>query len=187
MTERSRSASPAPASSRAPVSRNPLARTLAAALAAALLAAPAGAEAAADAPPQSSPAAAPAQAAAPVPDPAEDPNADPLEKFLWTARPIVIFADNDRDPRLAHQLREIARVQADLDARDAVVIVDTDPGPSRVDTTALRRKFRPHDFNLILIGKDGQVKRRSPQPVSGAQLVRQIDRLPIRLQEMGRP
>ncbi|MEE3101643.1 MAG: DUF4174 domain-containing protein, partial [Pseudomonadota bacterium] len=137
----------------------------------------------ADAPPQTPAAAVPA----PSPAPAEDPNADPLEKFLWTARPIVIFADNDRDPRLAHQLREIARVQADLDARDAVVIVDTDPGPSRFETTALRRRFRPHDFNLILIGKDGQVKRRSPQPVSGAQLVRQIDRLPIRLQEMGRP
>ena len=175
-----------------PLSPHGAPMALAVMLAAALAAAPAGAEAAAEPVETAAPAPAPApgivmaQAAGAGPDAATDPNADPLEAYLWTARPIIIFAPNDRDPRLVHQLREIERVQDDLDAREAVVIVDAEPGPSRSETTALRRKFRPHDFNLLLIGKDGEIKRRSPSPVSGSQLVRQIDRLPIRQQELGR-
>ncbi len=111
---------------------------------------------------------------------------DPLAEFLWTARPLVIFANNALDPRLLRQLRDIEGRQQDLDERDVVVIVDTTPGPSRFDDTPLRMKFRPHDFNVILVGKDGEVKKRSPSPVSGAQLVRMIDRLPLRQEELGR-
>ncbi len=110
----------------------------------------------------------------------------PLAEFLWTARPLLIFADNENDPRLLRQLREIESRREDLDLRDVVVIVDAAPGPSRFDTTPLRKRFRPHDFNVILMGKDGEVKRRSPSPVSGSQLVRLIDRLPLRQQELGR-
>lgn len=111
---------------------------------------------------------------------------DPLAEYLWTARPLVIFANNERDPRLLRQLRDIESRQQDLEDRDVVVIVDTTPGPSRFDDTPLRMKFRPHDFNVILVGKDGEVKKRSPSPVSGAQLVRLIDRLPLRQEELGR-
>ncbi|WP_339949847.1 DUF4174 domain-containing protein [uncultured Albimonas sp.] len=111
---------------------------------------------------------------------------DPLAPYLWTARPVVVFANNDRDPRLLRQISEFERVAADLEERDVVVIVDTEPGPSRYETTDLRRKFRPHDFNVIVVGKDGEVKKRSPQPMTGDSLARLIDRLPIRQQELGR-
>lgn len=111
---------------------------------------------------------------------------DPLAQYLWMARPIVIFADTPNDPRLLHQLREIEGSRDLLEERDVVVIVDTEPGPSRFDTTPLRTKFRPHGFNILLIDKDGEVKLRRPSPVTGSQLARMIDRLPLRQQEMGR-
>ncbi|SFH83362.1 DUF4174 domain-containing protein [Albimonas pacifica] len=112
--------------------------------------------------------------------------ADPLAQYLWVARPVIVFANNDRDPRLIRQISEFERVAADLEERDVVVIVDTEPGPSRYETTDLRRKFRPHDFNVIVVGKDGEVKKRSPVPMTGDSLARLIDRLPIRQQELGR-
>ena len=102
------------------------------------------------------------------------------------ARPIIVFANSDRDPRFVRQLDELESVRDALEERDVVILLDTEPGPSRFDTTELRKKFRPHDFNLILVGKDGEVKKRSPSVVTGSQLVRQIDRLPLRQQEMGR-
>lgn len=111
---------------------------------------------------------------------------DPLAEYRWTHRVILIFADSARDPRYIRQLQELESVADALAERDAVVVSDTTPGPSRFDTTALRRKYRPHGFNVLLIGKDGEVKRRTPQPVEGPQIVRQIDRLPLRQQEMGR-
>lgn len=126
-----------------------------------------------------------ALAAAPVPAAELGPD-DPLAEYQWVARPIVVFANSDRDPRFLRQIAEIEKVREELEARDAVVITDTEPGPSRFDTTELRKKFRPHDFNVILVGKDGEVKKRSPRIVSGAQLVRTIDRLPLRQQEIGR-
>ncbi len=113
-------------------------------------------------------------------------DADPLAQYLWVARPVIVFANTDRDPRLLRQVSELERVAADLEDRDVVVIVDTEPGPSRYETTDLRRKFRPHDFNVIVVGKDGEVKKRSPQPITGDSLARLIDRLPIRQQELGR-
>ena len=112
--------------------------------------------------------------------------ADPLAQYQWVARPVIVFANNDRDPRLVRQLAEFERVAADLEERDVVIIVDAEPGPSRYETTDLRRKFRPHDFNVIVVGKDGEVKKRSPVPMSGDSLARLIDRLPLRQQEPGR-
>ena len=114
----------------------------------------------------------------------EDPH--DLSQYLWTARPIVIFADTPNDPRLLRQLRDLEAAREQLDDRDVVVIVDTDPGPSRFETTPLREQFRPHDFNILLIDKDGEIKLRRPSPVTASQLIRMIDRQPLRQQELGR-
>ena len=117
---------------------------------------------------------------------AQEAEPDPLAQYQWVARPLIVFANSERDPRFVHQLAEIESAKAELEDRDVVVILDTTPGPSRYDTTALRQRFRPHDFNVILMGKDGQVKQRSPVVVKGSSLMRTIDRLPIRQQELGR-
>lgn len=110
----------------------------------------------------------------------------PLAGYLWVSRPVIVFANTERDPRYLRQMKELDRVAADLAARDVVVLTDTEPGPSRTETTALRRLLRPHDFNLIVIDKDGQVKTRNPTPMSGDTILRLIDRFPTRQEELGR-
>lgn len=114
-----------------------------------------------------------------------DAGADPLADLLWTKRPLIIFADSPRDPRLERQLKALEREREELEKRDVVIIVDTEPGPSRFDTTPLREKFRPHDFNVLLIGKDGSVKMRRPVVVTAFDVMRLIDRLPMRKEEIG--
>lgn len=105
---------------------------------------------------------------------------DPLSEYRWTARPIIVFADSPLDPRVRQQLDMLESRQAELDERDVVVIVDTEEG------SALRSELRPRDFMFVLVGKDGEVKYRKPDPVSVREILRLIDRMPLRQQEIGR-
>lgn len=115
-----------------------------------------------------------------VPALATDITQPGLAELKWVSRPIVIFADSPADPRLAQQLASLEQNQADLDERDVVVLVDTDPGT----LSDLRRKFRPRDFNVLVIGKDGEVKYRKPNPITVREVIRLIDRMPMRQQEL---
>ena len=103
-----------------------------------------------------------------------------LSDFLWTARPVVVFADTPNDPRFAEQIDLLTRRWDDLLDRDVVVIVDTD----RSEPSEIRLKLRPRGFMLALIGKDGQVKLRKPNPWDVRELTRVIDKMPLRQQEI---
>ena len=105
-----------------------------------------------------------------------------LDEYLWTARPLVIFAPSEADPRLLQQLEWLEAEEAELADRDVVVIVDVENG----EETSLREQFHPRDFQILLIGKDGQVKLRKPFPWNVRELSRQIDKMPMRRQEMAR-
>ena len=104
-----------------------------------------------------------------------------LDELLWVARPVVVFADTPNDPRFTQQLRMLEDRAEELAARDAVILVDTDPGT----LGPLRRELRPRGFGVVLIDKDGTVVRRHPNPISARELINQIDRLPSRRQEIG--
>ncbi len=103
-----------------------------------------------------------------------------LEEYLWTARPLVIFADNPNDPRFVQQMEFLTERASDLADRDVVVITDTDPAAG----SAIREELRPRGFMLVLIGKDGAIYLRKPVPWRVRELTRSIDKMPIRLQEM---
>lgn len=112
----------------------------------------------------------------------DDTPADPvdLKEFLWTKRPIVVFADTPADPRFEEQMRLL---QADPDAltrRDIVVLTDTDPAANG----PLRLALRPRGFGVVLIDKDGEVKLRKPLPSTTREITRSIDKWPSRLQEI---
>ena len=105
-----------------------------------------------------------------------------IKGFEWAQRPIVIFANSDKDPNFISQMEFLSQDIKALKERDIVVLVDTNPSiPS-----ALRKKFRPHGFSFILIGKDGQVKLRKPSPWNIREIARVIDKMPIRQQEITR-
>lgn len=103
-----------------------------------------------------------------------------LSDFLWTHRPIVVFADTDADPRFRQQLDLIERRFEALLERDVVLIIDADPSAG----TDIRNKLRPRGFQLTLIGKDGGIKLRKPFPWDVRELSRVIDKMPLRQQEI---
>ncbi len=129
-------------------------------------------------------------AAADAPTLAERWAADPMQAFdaaevdlgemLYLARPLVIFADTPRDPAFVEQMEEIAREMPRLVEREVIVVVDTDPA----SRSALRDKLRPRGFMVVLIGMDGQVKERKPQPRTVREMSRSIDKMPMRRREL---
>ena len=103
-----------------------------------------------------------------------------LDEFRWIARPVVIFADSPQNPAFRSQMELFEARRDELTKRDVVVIVDTDPS----ERSDIRKKLRPRGFMLTLIGKDGGVKLRKPFPWDVRELSRQIDKMPIRQQEI---
>lgn len=103
-----------------------------------------------------------------------------LDEFLWTHRPVIVFADTPADPRFTEQISQLTSRPTELIERDVVVITDTDP-EARSD---IRRQLRPRGFQLTLIGKDGEVELRKPSPWSSRELSRSIDKMPLRQQEV---
>ncbi|MBT8409913.1 MAG: DUF4174 domain-containing protein [Alphaproteobacteria bacterium] len=103
-----------------------------------------------------------------------------LEDFRWIARPLVIFADTEADPRFRQQIDRLAARPEALAERDVVIFVDTDPSAQ----SEVRKALRPRGFMIVLIGKDGGVKLRKPFPWDVRELSRQIDKMPMRQQEI---
>ena len=103
-----------------------------------------------------------------------------LEEFQWIKRPLVIFADTDRDPRFAQQMDLLRALPDELAERDVVVLTDTNPSAR----SALRQELRPRGFMLVLIGKDGNPYLRKPFPWDVRTISASIDKMPLRQQEI---
>lgn len=115
-----------------------------------------------------------------APDTVFDAKTVELADLKWVARPVVVLADTPEDPAFKRQLALLEARKGELAQRDVIVITDTDP-ETRSD---LRKKLRPRGFMLVLIGKDGGVKLRKPFPWDVRELSRQIDKMPMRQQEI---
>jgi hypothetical protein len=103
-----------------------------------------------------------------------------LDAFLWTARPIVVFADSPADPRFQQQIDLLHKDEKMLVDRDVVVLTDTDPAAR----SPIRTKLRPRGFQMVLVDKDGGVKLRKPLPLSVREITRTIDKTPMRQREV---
>lgn len=103
-----------------------------------------------------------------------------IDDFKWIARPVIVFADSDAVPAFRTQIELLNDRLDELEKRDVVLITDTSPD----DRSDLRKKLRPRGFMLTLIGKDGGVKLRKPFPWDVRELSRQIDKMPMRQQEI---
>ena len=103
-----------------------------------------------------------------------------LEDFLWVKRPLVVFADTPNDPRFNEQMEYIDGRLSALEARDVIVITDTDPAAQ----TEIRRKLRPRGFGIVGVAKDGSIFMRKPVPWAVREITRNIDKLPTRQQEL---
>lgn len=103
-----------------------------------------------------------------------------LDAFRWFARPVVVFADTEADPRFRQQIDLITERIGELAERDVVVITDTDPSAR----SSVRIALRPRGFMLAILAKDGTVMLRKPFPWSVREISRSIDKLPLRQQEI---
>ncbi|MBZ8118979.1 DUF4174 domain-containing protein [Roseovarius sp. LXJ103] len=103
-----------------------------------------------------------------------------LNEFLWKKRPLIVFADSADDPRFLQQMEFLNARLDELEARDVVILTDTDPDTQ----SALRTKLRPRGFMLALIVKDGTIYLRKPSPWDVREITRTIDKLPMRQQEV---
>jgi hypothetical protein len=119
-----------------------------------------------------------------------------LDGYRWQNRLLLVFAP-DADSALYRRQQEMLLVaECGLNERDVVVIsvlkdvVSTKERPAApVSADDLRDAYDvlPHDFRVVLIGKDGGVKLSQDEPILAADLFALIDSMPMRKQEMRRP
>ncbi|WP_170478749.1 DUF4174 domain-containing protein [Ruegeria arenilitoris] len=122
-----------------------------------------------------------ADGAAPADDDFIRPAGDSdLSEFLWTHRPIVVFADTPADPRFQEQIDMLLDGEEAMRDRDVIVFTDTDPSAR----SAVRSKLRPRGFQMVFVDKDGVVKLRKPSPWSVREIGRSIDKTPLRQREI---
>jgi len=109
-----------------------------------------------------------------------------LDALRWEKRPLVVFAPAAGDPRLKRQLAAVEAARAGFDKRDMELVVV--PGLMTAIQPGLRRRFDvgEDEFVVLLIGKDGGVKRRETKPVALGPVFKQIDGMPMRQREMER-
>lgn len=117
-----------------------------------------------------------------------------LNEYVWRNRLLLLFATEASDP-LVRQVRDNLERHADeLVERDLLVLQLFVHGQSRLNdqpiSAAQVRKLRARlgiDANeqlLVLVGKDGSVKRRAPLSTDVREIFRQIDAMPMRRDEM---
>ncbi|GGD86509.1 hypothetical protein GCM10011390_01410 [Aureimonas endophytica] len=116
-------------------------------------------------------------------------SADPFGPLHWQKRLVVAF---EGEPAGAVRRQEDLLPAAELRARDVVFVAVPRTGTTMVEglgpinATSARRAYGidPAAFTVLLIGKDGGVKRRSGSPIAAEALFSTIDAMPMRRQEM---
>jgi hypothetical protein len=116
-----------------------------------------------------------------------------LSQHRWQQRLLFLVAPRDDDPGMALQRDAVARRSDALLDRDLLVFqlfaregLVAERALSAHDVQALRAALDlgPDDRSLILIGKDGGIKRRAPLDTDLGEIFRQIDAMPMRRSEM---
>jgi len=116
-----------------------------------------------------------------------------MSQYLWKNRPLIVFTPSSNTTAYRRQKQILAGNASGLRGRDMVVIsvvgnrlaMQLDRGRG-LSAARLRQRYgvTHGTFRVLLVGKDGGVKLRSPKPLSTARLFRTIDAMPMRQREM---
>jgi hypothetical protein len=119
-----------------------------------------------------------------------------MSAFRDQKRPLILFAEDEGDPRLRRQLSALEATRARFDERDMALVVILSTGTSRADGTALTtadaERLRDafgvdrSEFALRLVGKDGSVKWQGRDCVPMDDIYGLIDAMPMRREETRR-
>ncbi|MEM6427804.1 MAG: DUF4174 domain-containing protein [Deinococcota bacterium] len=122
-----------------------------------------------------------------------------LQQYQWQYRLLLIFAPNEDDAQYKQQVEAWQAQQDALLDRDMLVFHVFGAGESWLEqpsqsphmltagqSAQLHTQFdvSEDDFALVLIGKDGGVKRRETAPTNLADVFTQVDSMPMRQREM---
>lgn len=118
--------------------------------------------------------------------------ANPLERYAWTARPLLIFSPSESRADFQAQRAAFEADQAELADRRMPLItvvaaqVRVNGALSDLSADALRRAagVSPGAVAVALFGKDTGLKFRRPAPVDVWDVFALIDRMPMRRREM---
>ena len=105
---------------------------------------------------------------------------DALASLRGTSRPVIVLSDSRDDPRVARQISALDHTRPALTERNIKVLRDAQPG------SALRKSLGVMEkgFAVVLVGKDGGVKKVWRDPVDPKQIFTVIDAMPMRRDEM---
>jgi hypothetical protein len=117
-----------------------------------------------------------------------------LEDYQWRNRVLLVFAPSEQHPNYQQQMQQFVAQTDEFTDRDLLLVQVLASGQSRLNgepldpasADRLRQQFgvQSDEFRVILIGKDGTVKRSETSPVAVSSVFTQIDAMPMRQQEM---
>ena len=115
-----------------------------------------------------------------------NPLAALLKASRWQKRVLLLCAPTADDAALRRQQELLIPARADLAERDLLVREVVMTKLSAADQRYLTQRLgvQTGAFTVVLIGKDGGVKRRESQPTPPDNLFSTIDAMPMRQQEM---
>ena len=121
-----------------------------------------------------------------LPTPARAQLPEMLRANRWKKRVVLLYAPTADDKLLEQQRTLLRQDESGQQERDLLVLEIMEPQLTTADRRYLRTKLAvpAGHFQVLLIGKDGGVKRREQAPISRKSLFSTIDAMPMRRQEM---
>jgi Domain of unknown function (DUF4174) len=108
---------------------------------------------------------------------------DPLAQYKWKARVLVVLTNDPSGPALIEQKRQLESLRGGAQERD-LVLVQARAGSPEAKALRAQLGLGPGPFWAVLVGKDGETKLRTTEPISGRDLAATIDAMPMRQDEM---
>ena len=105
-----------------------------------------------------------------------------IAQQLWTKRVIVIYTPSRDNQQYRKQIELFAKQGKSLQARDVIIMVQH--GRKTFHTS--EHKDSRNGFRVVLIGKDGGIKKTFTTPVTASQVNNIIDEMPMRKHEISR-
>lgn len=109
-----------------------------------------------------------------------------LSPYRNKNRLLLIFAPSKADPRWLAQNMLLAGSAADFQERELLRFDYLEHGGDKGAALRTRYGVKPGEFRVLLIGKDGYVASGGPTPIRLHELTAQIDRMPMRREEIKR-
>jgi Domain of unknown function (DUF4174) len=117
-----------------------------------------------------------------------------LKNYVWRKRVLIVCAPDAQNEAFKQQILVVKDGESGFEDRDLVVVtifntsgLDEKNKPIDGETASiLRKKYNvsKNEFKVILIGKDGGVKKTATLPLSNQQLFNIIDVMPMRKDEV---